>query len=380
MAEGRISTESSRGRNLRRRVAFGVLVAGGLVLTFSGPALAASPPASPSLSPVNLRTAASFAVLAGTPAITNAGPSTISGSLGISPAAAVTGFPLGKVVNGTIEAATAAAANAKNDVTAAYDAAAGTPCASNKTGQNLGGQTLTPGTYCQTTAATLTGTVTLSGNGVFVFQIGSTLVTAPGANVVLTNGADACDVYWQVGSSATIDTTTTFAGTIMALADITMNDGANVTGRVLARNGQVTLINDKITVPACTSPSTSASASASTSTSTSTMTTPASLCPPAACPTRAPSLAGGPISVTGPTPGPAALATALGGSEPSLANVDMPLPVEAATLAPAPILDIHQFPWLWPLLIVINVVLLMAIGAVVRRTGDRLPRGADLTA
>src|SRR5438067_5861781 len=196
-----------------------------------------------------LGTAASYAILAGTPNVTNTGATVVSGSLGISPAASVTGFPPGTVGNGTIQAATAAAGVAKNDLTAAYGVAASSPCNFNKTGQNLGGQTLTPGTYCQTTAPTLTGILTLSGNGVFIFQIGSTLVTAPGASVVLTGGAQPCNVFWQVSSSATLDTTTTFVGTIMALTSISLNNGVTIAGRALARNGQVSLINDRITAP-----------------------------------------------------------------------------------------------------------------------------------
>src|SRR5438067_4100081 len=196
-----------------------------------------------------LGTAASYAILAGTPNVTNTGATVVSGSLGISPAASVTGFPPGTVGNGTIQAATAAAGVAKNDLTAAYGVAAGSPCNFNKSNQNLGGQTLTPGTYCQTTAPTLTGTVTLSGNGVFIFQIGSTLVTAPGATVALINGAQPCNVFWQVSSSATLDTTTTFVGTIMALTSISLNHGASIQGRALARNGAVTLINNQITAP-----------------------------------------------------------------------------------------------------------------------------------
>jgi hypothetical protein len=112
-------------------------------------------------------------VLAGTPAITNTGPTAISGSVGISPAASVTGFGgagNGTVTNGTIQAGTAAATTAKSDLTAAYGVAKSSPCNVNETGVNLGGKVLTPGTYCQTTAPTLTGILTLSGNGVFIFQ------------------------------------------------------------------------------------------------------------------------------------------------------------------------------------------------------------------
>jgi len=151
------------------------------------------------------------------------------------------------VTNGTIQAGTPAAGTAKSDLTAAYGRAALSPCNFNKSNKNLGGLTLTPGTYCQTTAPTLTGTLTLSGNGVFIFQIGSTLVTAPGATVRLTNGAQPCNVFWQVSSSATLDTTTTFVGTIMALTSIGLKTGATLAGRALARNGSVTLDTNKIT-------------------------------------------------------------------------------------------------------------------------------------
>ena len=356
-----------RARCLERRFGLGVLIASGIALALSAPTFAASPPASS----VDLRTAANFAVLAGTPAITSAGTSTISGSLGISPAAGVTGFPPGKVVNGTIAAATPAAATAKKDLAGAYSLAAASPCNFDKTGQTLGGQTLTPGTYCQSTAPTLAGTITLSGDGIFIFQIGSTLVTAAGANIVLANGADACDVYWQVGSSATIGAATTFAGTLMAFTSITMGDGAHVNGRALAQSGQVTLINDTVTLPAC------AATPTLTATPTSSVTTGQPPCSPASCPTRVPLPLGGAATVTGPTPGAGSLASALGGSEPSVANVDMPLPVEAANLAPAPILDTHDFPWLWPLLIGLNLFLLMAVVMAVRRTNDPLPKGAD---
>jgi Ice-binding-like len=195
--------------------------------------------------------ATSYAVLAGTPSITNTGPSVISGSVGISPAASVIGLgglPNGTVTNGSIQAG-AAAAGPKSDLTTAYGLAKSSPCNFNKTGINLGGKTLTPGTYCQTTAPTLTGILTLSGNGVFIFQAGSTLVTAPGSVVRLINGANPCNVFWQVSSSATLNTTSTFVGTILALTDIHLRTGASIIGRALARNGTVTMDTNRITVP-----------------------------------------------------------------------------------------------------------------------------------
>jgi ice-binding like protein len=232
-----------------------------------------------------LGTTTSYAILAGT-TVTNTGNSVISGDLGVSPGTAVTGFPPG-TLNGTQRTgANPAVITAKTDLTTAYNAAASSPCNFNQTGANLGGQTLIPGTYCQTTAPTLTGTLTLSGNGVYIFQIGSTLITAPGATVALTNGAQACNVFWQVGSSATLDTTTTFVGTIMALTSISLNNGASIAGRALAQNGAVTLINNTITVPgSCTAP------------------VPTPTPAPVAVPTPTPAVAGAPAAGGGPPQG-----------------------------------------------------------------------------
>jgi hypothetical protein len=201
-----------------------------------------------------LGTAATYAILAGT-TVTNTGNSVIVGSVGISPGSACTGLPApctgggpGTVSGGTIHAGDAAALQAQTDLTAAYGVAASSPCNSTSLAP-WGGQTLTPGTYCQTTSPTISGNLILSGNGVFIFKTGSTLVTAPGATVSVINGAQPCNVFWQVSSSATLDTTTTFVGTIMALTSITINNGATIQGRALARNGQVSLINDHITAP-----------------------------------------------------------------------------------------------------------------------------------
>jgi Ice-binding-like len=181
---------------------------------------------------------------------TNTGATTIAGQLGLAPGSAVVGFPPG--TSGAQHIGDAVAITAKTDLTAAFTNAAAQPCpaTNDKTGVNLGGQTLVPGVYCQTTAPTLAGTLTLNGSGIYIFQIGSTLITAPGAVVALIGGAQPCQVFWEVGSSATLDTTTTFIGTIMALTDITMNNGVTLTGRALARNGQVALINDTIIQPA----------------------------------------------------------------------------------------------------------------------------------
>ena len=208
--------------------------------------------------PVGLGTATSFAVLAGT-TVTNTGPGVVSGDLGVSPGSAVTGFPPGQVNAGTIHAADAVALQAQDDLTTAYNDAAGRGPVVDKTSQDLGGQTLVPGVYSASSGMALTGTVTLDGQGdpdaVFVFQAGSTLVTSSGSAVALTGGAQACNVYWQVGSSATIGTTTSFVGSVLALSSITLQTGATVQGRMLARNGQVSLDTNTISRPSCAAPS-----------------------------------------------------------------------------------------------------------------------------
>ena len=174
--------------------------------------------------------------------------------MGVSPGSAVTGFPPGLIVGGTIHAADAAALDAQNSVTTAYNALASQPCTRDLTGQDLGGLTLTPGVYCFSSSAQLTGTLTLNAEGnsnaTFIFKIGSTITTASGSSVVVINGGPLCNVFWQVGSSATIGTGTSFLGNILALASITMNTGATLTGRALARNGAVTLQSNAIN-PTC---------------------------------------------------------------------------------------------------------------------------------
>ncbi len=203
--------------------------------------------------PVSLGTADSFAVL-GASTVTNTGPSVINGDLGVSPGTAVTGFPPG-TVSGTIHAADAVAAQAQSDLTAAYVDAAGRACQVVLTGQDLGGMTLTHAVYCFSSSAQLTGTLTLDAQGdpnaVFIFQIGSTLTTASGSRVNLINGAQSCNVFWQVGSSATLGTTTTFRGNTLALTSITATTGATVDGRLLARNGAVTLDSNTVTRAQC---------------------------------------------------------------------------------------------------------------------------------
>ena len=200
---------------------------------------------------VPLGAAANFAVLAGS-TITNTGPTTINGDLGLSPGTSVTGFPPGQV-NGTVHAADSAALQAQADLTTAYNNAAGQP-ATATIPTELGGTTETPGVY-HSAAGTfgVTGTVTLDAQGdpnaVFIFQAASTLITASASNVSLINGAQASNVFWVVGSSATLGTSSTLQGNILALTSITVTTGTTINGRALARNGAVTLDTNTITAP-----------------------------------------------------------------------------------------------------------------------------------
>ena len=194
---------------------------------------------------VDLGTSSIFSVLAGS-TITNTGSSVITGSVGLSPGTSITGFPPGSVNGGSIFTADAVALQAKNDLTTAFLAAANQPCGTSLSGQDLGGLTLTPGVYCFANSAQLTGALTLNSlsdpNSVFLFQIGSTLTTASNSSVLFTNGGKGERLFWQVGSSATLGTASAFAGNILALSSITLTTGVAIPcGRVLARNGAVTL-------------------------------------------------------------------------------------------------------------------------------------------
>lgn len=194
-----------------------------------------------------------FSVLAGS-AVTNTGSTTVNGDVGIYPGTSVTGFPPG-LASGTIDIADSAATQAQAALTAGYLDAAGRSGGKSVSG-DLVGQTLTTGVYKSTSSLALSGDVTLDAKGdpsaVFIFQIASTLTTGSGSHVILTNGASACNVFWQVGSSATLGTNSIFKGNILALTSITVTTGVNLEGRALARNGAVTLDSNVIT--GCTCP------------------------------------------------------------------------------------------------------------------------------
>lgn len=201
---------------------------------------------------VGLGTAGSFAVLAGT-GITNTGPTTITGDIGTFPTATITGLT-SLTVSGTNHAGDSVTQGAKTDLTTAYTTAAGEG-PTTAIPADLVGKTLKPGVYNSASAVGLSGVLTLDAagnpNAVWVFQAGSTLITASGSKVVMLNGAQSCHVYWQVGSDATLGTNSSFTGTILALTSISLQTGATIDGRVLARNGAVTMDTNTITRSAC---------------------------------------------------------------------------------------------------------------------------------
>src|SRR6202158_210244 len=199
-----------------------------------------------------LGSAQSFAVL-GASTVTSTGPTVITGDLGVSPGTAVTGFPPGKVTGGTLHAGDATATAAQAAAHTAYANLVAQPCGTNLTGKTLGNSpgavTLSPGVYCFNSSAQLTGILTLTGSRVYVFQIKSTLTTASNSSVVLAKGATAGNVFWQVGSSATLGTNTAFEGSILADISDTVATGASVTGRVFALTGAVTLAGGRVVRP-----------------------------------------------------------------------------------------------------------------------------------
>lgn len=246
-----------------------LLVLGLATLTFSGVGAAGAAASGP----VDMGTAKTYAVLGGQ-SVTNTGASVLNGDLGVHPGNTITGFggaPNG-TVNGSVHTADPESASAQAATTAAYDDAAGRNTTVTVS-TDLGNQRLVAGVYTAAAAKpslSLTGTVTLDGEGkadsVWVFQAGSSLITAPGSRVALINGANACNVYWKVESSATLDTSTDFVGTILALTSITANTKATVQGRLLARNGSVTLDANVINAPVCAAGNNSTTSTSTTST------------------------------------------------------------------------------------------------------------------
>jgi hypothetical protein len=229
---------------------------------FAGSALAAT-------APVGLGSAESFSVLAGS-TVTNTGPTTMFGNLGLSPGSSVTGAPQ---VFGQTHVDDAVANEAKNSLTTAFNVAASRP-SNGSAGTDLAGQMFLPGVRTASSSLLLSsGSVTLNAQGnpnaVFIFQIGTTLITGSNTSVSLVNGAQACNVFWEVGSSATLGTGTSFVGTLMASTTITANTAATIHGRLLAQTGAVNLEANTITTSSCTAgPETPTAAEVATGTAT----------------------------------------------------------------------------------------------------------------
>lgn len=200
----------------------------------------------------SLGAAAGYAILAGS-TITNTGLTVVNGGVGLSPGSAVTGFPPG-IIRGVQNVSNQAAARAMSDLTSAYNELAGRTLAPILVAGNLGGQTLAPGLYKSTSSLAISsGDLTLDAQGnrnaVFVFQVASTLTTTSGRKVILSGGARASNVFWQVGSSATLGTTSTFQGSILADQSISLETGATLNGRALARIGGVTMDANSVVLP-----------------------------------------------------------------------------------------------------------------------------------
>ena len=197
----------------------------------------------------SLGAAASFAVL-GASTVTCAGGSTITGDVGVSPSTGMTGFVSDCHVTGALHPGDDAAAQAHGDLGIAYRALSTYACLHDLTGQDLGGMTLAPGVYCFSSSSGLTGNLTLDGGGdpnaFWIFQIGSTITTATNSSVIMAGAGSPGNVFWQVGSSATIGTGTAFQGNVLAFASITLTNGSSVVGRAMAVNAAVTMDNNVV--------------------------------------------------------------------------------------------------------------------------------------
>jgi len=233
---------------------FGNGLASNFVWTFT-----TSAPCPPPAGAIALGSACSFGILAGSTVTNVTGTATtVSGDVGVWPGTAITGFGTPASITGAFHAGDTVAMTAQGDLTTAYNNAAGAAGGAILSA-DIGGQKLFPGVYKTTSAQPslgITGNLTLDGQGnpnaVWIFQIVSTLTTAStNSQVILINGANSHNVFWQVGSSATLGTTTSFTGTIMAQASITLTTGATLNGRALARTGAVTLDTNTVVVPAC---------------------------------------------------------------------------------------------------------------------------------
>lgn len=334
----RASSRSTRAVAPRRAAFVGtcLLLSAAVGLSLAASATAATPT-------VDLGSATSVAVLAGS-TITNTGPSVLTGDLALSPGTAVTGFPPGVVVGATY-VADASAAQAQADATAAYSSA-GQRASEFSLPVDPSGQVLTPGVYDGGTL-NLTGTVTLDGGGdpaaVFLIRLASTLDTAAGSSVALSGGAQSCNVFWTVGSSATLGAGSTFRGTILAVTSISTGDRATVDGRLLARTGAVTLIDTDVTRPVCAAAAPAPAASTAAPAAASPSPSPTAAAAPAAAPASASASPTASATVS-MSPAPATASPSASAS-PAAPSASPPAPAPAASSSapgpmPAPVTDV----------------------------------------
>jgi Ice-binding-like len=325
-------------------------LSGALMLMFANSASAAI------VANVPMGTAANYSVLGGQ-SVTNVGLTTMHENLGVSPGptTAITGFPPGLVIlPGVLDNPNAA--QAQLDLTTAYDDTHTRGTLTGTTGSDLSGQTLQGGVYAATTSPKaplgLTGTLILDGagnaNSVFIFQSDSTLITGSGSVVQLINGAQECNVYWQVLSSATLGSGSTFVGNILALTSISMQDNVTVHGRALARNGSVTLINDHFTTPTCAT----------------------SLTPPTSTPTTTAPGAGVPGGVTTTTAAGGGPGLPGGGGSATTTTFGLTVgivgPPKTGVAPPAT----HTFPW--PAVLLAGTGVVATTGVLLRRRNQSL--------
>ena len=237
-------TNTVKRPNAAKRILTGVALAGVIVWT--------QPKVRADQAPVYLGSARTFGVLANTE-VSSLSATSVIGDLGLAPGTTIGGFPPG-TVSGTIHTNDPDASQAQADLYTAYNDATGRTSGAIEEAGNIGGLTLPPGLYFSSSSLAISsGNLTLdaqnNGLGVWIFQIGSTLTTLSGTQVILTNGAQASNIFWQVGSSATLGTSTIFQGTIMAEASVSLQTGATLYGRALALNGAVSLDANTITIP-----------------------------------------------------------------------------------------------------------------------------------
>jgi hypothetical protein len=277
----------------------------------------------------SLGSAETFGVL-GASTVTNTGASIISGDVGVSPGSAITGFPPGIVKNGAIHAADGPATQAHADFATAYGEFAGlaSPPANNLTDQDLGGMTLTPGVYRFNVAATSNGELTFDAQGDssarFVIQIGTTLITSSASSVLLINGADARNIYFQLGTAATLGSGSSFIGNILAGSSISAVGGVTVTGRLMALTAAVTLDTNMVTSPGPSATPTPTP----TATATATATASATGTPTA---TATATVTGTPVPSATPTPGVSATPTVAPSATPTASPITTSKVIELST-------------------------------------------------